>query len=114
MAQTAIDVRTVVTVPPQDEAPDAAAPRSSFDYAARPSSGSPQPASVAPWDAPGALAAADGPTDPRSSPPTGAFTGAAAPLPCRRGAYHAIVDERTELSVGTLCALPDGSWQLIP
>lgn len=114
MAQTPVDVQTVVTVPPQEEAPDAAAPRSGFDYAARPTSASPQPASVAPWDAPGVLAAAEGATGSRSSPPTGAFTGAAAPLPCRRGAYRAIVDERTELSVGTLCSLPDGSWQLIP
>lgn len=101
VAQSPIDVRTIVSVPPQEEAP--AAP--------------PRPA-VRPWDvAPGtaqptALAAAG--TAPTAPDVTEAFTGAVAALPCRPAGYRAIIDEHSDLRSGTVCRMPDGSWQLLP
>jgi hypothetical protein len=108
-AQSPIDVPTVVTIAPQEEAPSDAAPRSSFDYeAARTAS------AARPWDAPGVIAAAvPAPHAPQPSPPM-AFTGAAPPLACRHADYRIIIDDRSDLRSGTLCILPDGSWQLLP
>lgn len=112
LAQSPIDVPTLVTVAPQEEAPSAGAPRSSFDYeahmeaAARPWEGP-----RGPWNAqPGALAAAT--TAPAPARPT-AFTGAAEPLACKQ-AGRVILDNRSDLKAGTLCVLPDGSWRFLP
>src|SRR6185437_8418662 len=108
-AQSPIDVPTLATIAPPDEAPAANAPRSSFDY---------ETAAVPrPWDLPrtpataqpGTLAAAA--PAPAPARPT-AFTGAATPLACRQPAYRIIFDERSDMKAGTLCVLPDGSWRL--
>ncbi len=104
-AQSAIEVQTIVSVPP---------PREEGGTAAT--------AAVPPWDmpqwspgvAPNSIAAADELAGPLPSVSTSAFTGAATPLHCRPGVYRAIIDERTELPLGTLCTLPDGTWQLLP
>ncbi len=113
LAQSPIDVPTLVTIAPHEEAPMAGAPRSSFDYEAR---AVPVPR---PWDLPatsgnvqsGTVAAAI--AAPTPSPPT-AFVGAAAPLACRQAAYHVILDKSSDIRAGTLCILPDGSWQMLP
>jgi hypothetical protein len=113
LAQSPIDVPTLVTIAPHEEAPTVGAPRSSFDYEAR---AVPVPR---PWDVPapsgiaqtGTVAAAIAAATP--SPPT-AFVGAAVPLPCRQAAYHVILDRSSDTRSGTLCVLPDGSWQLLP
>ncbi len=108
-AQSPIDVPTLVTVAPQEEAPAAGAPRSSFDYEAHTAM------TVPPWEQPApsraqgdALAAAEKPS--RLS----AFVGTAEPLACRQAGYRVIIDDRGDLKSGTLCFLPDGSWQLLP
>lgn len=117
LAQSPIDVPTLVTIAPAEEAPSTGAPRSSFDYETA-------AAAVRPWDVPhapqnaqlgdaktGTLAAA---TAASPSPrPTG-FVGAAAPLACRQPAYRIILDNRSDMRAGALCVLPDGSWQLLP
>ncbi len=113
LAQSPIDVPTLVTVAPHEEAPRAGAPRSSFDYEAR---AVPVPR---PWDLPatsgtaqpGTVAAAIAAATP--APPT-AFVGAASPLACRQAAYHVILDKSSDIRAGTLCILPDGSWQMLP
>ncbi len=117
LAQSPIDVQTIVSVPPpQTQGGSVMAPA---------------PAAVAPWDqpqsspaappvaapapaAPSPVVVATKPDIPSPSASTTAFTGMATPLPCRPGVYRAIIDERTELPLGTLCALPDGTWQLLP
>lgn len=102
-AQTPIDVPTLVTIPPHDDAPPAAIP-------AEP----PWDLALAPWDAsPGEIAALAEPVTTPSST-TAAFTGSTAPLPCRKAGYRMIIDERSDLSLGTLCPMPDGSWQFVP
>ena len=113
LAQSPIDVPTLVTIAPQDEAPAADAPRSSFDHETARTAGA-----TPPWEQPaprtaqgGAVAAV--PAAPAPSPLT-AFTGAALPLVCRHAGYRVIIDERSDLRSGTLCLLPDGSWQLLP
>ena len=113
LAQSPIDVPTLVTIAPHEEAPTAGAPRSSFDYEAR---AVPAPR---PWDLParsgnaqpGTVAAALAAATP--SPPT-AFVGAASPLACQPAAYHVILDKSSDIRAGTLCVLPDGSWQMLP
>ena len=111
LAQSSVEVRTIVSVPPQAEpAPPPV----------------PQAAVVPPWDLPqraphsaataasNDLAAAHVSAGPSPSLSTDAFTGGASPLACRSGAYRAILDERTELHLATLCPLPDGTWQMVP
>lgn len=105
LAQSPIDVPTVVSIPPHDDAPPATPP------------------AVPPWDAPAALS----PTAPSMAhasevatavvappaPITG-FAGSAAPLTCRTADYCLIIDEHSALHLGTLCRMPDGAWQLLP
>ncbi len=114
----AIDVATIVSVPAHEEEPVSTAPRSSFDYQAQASA----PVAVPPWDTPQpatptksstVVAAAKEPA-PDAGSTIAAFTGTAAPLACQPAGYHTIIDERTELRSGTLCVLPDGSWELLP
>lgn len=100
LAQSPIDVPTIVSVPPHDDAFNTPAP------------------AVPPWDAPAAprttqpreLATA---APPRPAPVT-AFAGSAAPLTCRAADYCLIIDEHSALHLGTLCRMPDGAWQLLP
>ncbi|MBV8535989.1 MAG: hypothetical protein JO128_10375 [Alphaproteobacteria bacterium] len=109
VAQSPIDVPTLVTIAPPAEAPSPNAPRSSFDY-----EGVLRPWDVprAPWNGPaGALAAATTASTPSHAT---AFTGAATPLACRQPAYRIILDTRSDMKAGTLCVLPDGSWLLLP
>jgi putative hemolysin len=104
-AQTPIDVPTISTVPPRDD--DGAAPLATPAVP-------PWDLALAPWDAsPGELAAVVEPVTTRSST-TAAFTGSAAPLACRKAGYRMIIDERSDISLGTLCPMPDGSWRLLP
>jgi len=111
LAQSPIDVPTLVTIAPPEEAPSAGAPRSSFDYETRTAMTPPPWDQRAPGNAPsGAIAAAIAPAPSR---PTG-FTGAAMPLACRRSGYRIIIDDRSDLKSGVLCLLPDGSWELLP
>jgi len=113
-AQSPIDVPTLTTIAPQEEAPSAGAPRSSFDYETRTATATaPWDAPRTPWNAkPGALASAS----PSATPalrPTG-FIGAATPLACRPAAYYVILDKTSDIRAGTLCFLPDGSWRMLP
>lgn len=108
----AIDVPTLVTVPPPAEASSANSPRSSYDYeTARTSPAKPWEAPRGPWDkSSDTIAAAT------AAPPPGftAFTGEAPPLSCREAGYRMIIDERSDMRSGTLCTLPDGTWLFLP
>jgi hypothetical protein len=115
LAQSPIDVPTLITIAPQEEALSTGAPRSSFDYetARTATPARPWETSRAPWNAepgsaqPSAIASAAAPSAPT------AFTGAAPPLACRL-AGHIIIDKSGDMRAGMLCVLPDGSWRLIP
>lgn len=118
LAQTEIDVRTIVSVPPQEEAP--ATPPSAARADVPPG---PSPAVMAPWDAPPFRDADPSVATPPASvaaaseqhpATTAGFTGSATALPCRPAGYVTIIDERSDLRAGTLCPLADGSWQLLP
>lgn len=95
LAQSSFDVRTIVSVPPKD---DARAPGPGH-----------------PWNAPsGEITAAIAAPGFSGSRSIAGFAGAASPLACREAGYRIIIDDHSDLTLGTLCQMQDGSWQFVP
>ncbi len=136
LAANPVDVQVRTSVPAQEEAALASAPRSSLDYeraaaataalAAAPNLSPPPwasalPSATKPTQTAALAPAATASATPPPPAPSGfaswtaeAFLGRAEPMPCHTTRYQVIIDDQSGLVFPKLCEQPDGTVRFAP